>query len=152
MAQAGAGRGVRHLNRRHARGGVPVDERFVRAMMEERLQMGIFSQLFGSGELWLNVAFLVCMFAVVIFRPQQVGNSGLYRMAYILFALSLIIPAVAQGIITLASLERRDFNRGAEISLTVIIPIVNVIGKILFGIAVICGLSSLRLRSRHDDD
>ncbi len=42
----------------------------------------------------LNVAFIVCIFSVLIFRPDRVANPSKFRLAIILFAIALVIPSL----------------------------------------------------------
>jgi len=44
--------------------------------------------------MWLNVAFIVCIFSVLIFRPDRIAKPSQFRLAIILFAIALVIPSL----------------------------------------------------------
>lgn len=46
-------------------------------------------------QIWLNVAFIVCVFAALMFRPENIRNPSKLRLSILLFAVSLIIPSVS---------------------------------------------------------
>ena len=59
------------------------------------LEYLVLQQAAGGGAagavVWLQVALLVCLFLVAILRPGVVRSKSLFRLAGVLFALSLLI-------------------------------------------------------------
>ena len=49
----------------------------------------------GMTQVWLNVAFIVCLFTVLIFRPERITNRSLLKLAAFLFAASLLFPPLS---------------------------------------------------------
>lgn len=106
----------------------------------------------ASMEIWLVVIYLLCMFLVTTFRPQQIGSVGLYRFSYILFAFYLLIPTVVRMILAIVSANRRDLGRALQptYSELVLIPLFMGISRILLALAILCGMASLRHHQRRD--
>lgn len=58
--------------------------------------MNAFTQILGGmTQVWLNVAFVVCVFAILTFRPERITSKAKFRAGCILFALSLLIPTIS---------------------------------------------------------
>ncbi|MFO0966176.1 MAG: hypothetical protein U0793_11415 [Gemmataceae bacterium] len=108
--------------------------------------------LTSSVELWLSITYIVCMFVVTAFRPQQISSVGLFRMSYILFTLYLIIPSLVNTVIAIIHADRRNLGRPLEASTAelILVPLFQAFAKVLFAIAVLCALSSLRHYQRRD--
>ena len=114
------------------------------------------SRVFGmQSTTWIIVAYLACMFLVGGFRSQNIGSPALFRLSFVLFALYIIIPALANGIVTLSMLDRppgAGFGRRGPMSAVFVIqPLMQMLSQLLFGISVICGLASLRLGREYRD-
>ena len=62
--------------------------------MRDLEQLVFLRQFLGSGQAWLQVGFLLCLFAVLLFRPERIRSPGLFRWAVLLFALSVVVPHV----------------------------------------------------------
>ena len=45
--------------------------------------------------MWLNVAFIVCVFGVLIYKPERIASHVRFKVACYLFALSLIVATVS---------------------------------------------------------
>jgi len=57
--------------------------------------MNAFTQLFsGMTQIYLNVAFIVCVFGILSFKPERINKVLLFKIGCILFALSLIMPTI----------------------------------------------------------
>jgi hypothetical protein len=110
------------------------------------LRSGLFQNLFSSPEVWIAVAYLLCMFAVVTFRPQQIAEPMMFRLSYILFALYFIVPSSINGLLSLAFM---DSGRNGGSTMLIVMQITGVFGKILLGLAIVFGLGSLRRRLRE---
>jgi hypothetical protein len=103
-----------------------------------------FGNLLGATEIWLGVAYLVCMFAVLAFRPEQIENVVLFRLSYILFALFLILPSAVNALASLSMMGGMGVGRQGGEGAIGIIQLSGVFGKILLGGSIICGLSAMR--------
>ena len=49
----------------------------------------------NSGQVWLNVAFVVCAFFALIIRPEGICSRVRFRCGCGVFAISLLIPSFA---------------------------------------------------------
>ncbi|MBI3468160.1 MAG: hypothetical protein HY000_34580 [Planctomycetes bacterium] len=56
-------------------------------------ELMMLRQLMGSSG-WLEVVFLLGMFGFVLFRRDSITAPGRFRLAYILFAMSILLPAL----------------------------------------------------------
>src|SRR5438128_2147523 len=56
-------------------------------------ELMFFRQLSGS-DTWLHVACLGGLFALVIFRRESIVSWRLFKLSYVLLALSIIVPAL----------------------------------------------------------
>jgi len=102
----------------------------------------------SSPDVWLAVAYLVCLFAVLIFRPQQISSPYLFRISYILFAVSYIVPTFVDAIVQMTMFDELNGMRSGRggIALMIVSPFFRMIGRVLFGVSVLCGFTSLRPR------
>ncbi len=107
--------------------------------------MEVLSQMFGGmTQVWLNVAFIVCVFTVLTFRSDQIRNVRLFGTACGLFALSLIVPSVGMFIVSLVSSAPAGIaNRAAVGEITLATKIVNLIGPLLFAMAFLSAVNAL---------
>jgi hypothetical protein len=103
-------------------------------------------------EIWLVIAYVVCMFLVTAYRPQQIGSVALFRLSYIMFTLYLIIPSLVDTVIAIINADRRALGRPLEQSFAemIIIPLFRALSKIIFAVAILCALASLRHYQRRD--
>ncbi len=117
-------------------------------MPEQYLLQNFLSNLFTGAEGWVAVAFLAGMFVVAGFRPQQIAEPFMFRLAYILFALYLVVPSCINGVVwlTMQTGGGGIGRPGDQAMATAVLQLASVIGKILLGVAIVCGLDSLRPR------
>src|SRR5579884_3991047 len=99
--------------------------------MEDQLGPSVWAGLLRAGEVWLVVAYVVCMFLVVTFRPQQIHNPARFRYSYNLFALYFLVPAVVNAIFMIVVAEggAPARGRGSGIGWVVVIALVGVVSK-----------------------
>jgi hypothetical protein len=121
---------------------------FTEIMMVLRQMLGIDG--------WVAAAFLVGMFAAVIFRRDQIVSFYQFRLATILFSLALVLPVVIWPILQLwdGSGSISGSTRGATFGAGDLKMLVRVaamaIGPVMFGLAVVFGIGSMLPReSRH---
>jgi hypothetical protein len=116
------------------------------------LEYLVLQQLSGGGAgasvVWLQVALLVCLFLVAVLRPSVIRAKALFRLAGVLFALSLLVSPTLN--LLLGYLYRlggggSSFGRSSE--MTILFSFPAVISAVLFGLSLICGLCSLGLGS-----
>ena len=107
--------------------------------------MNMLSQLFGGmTQVWLNVAFIVCVFAAVIFRPGRINNISLLQIACVLFAMSLMAPGV--GVLFM---ENAGNSTGAarsnpfSMEITTTMKVLNIVPSALFSAAFLAAVMSL---------
>jgi hypothetical protein len=57
--------------------------------------MNAFAQLFnGFGQIYLNVAFIFCVFGILSFKPDRIANISQFKLGCMLFSVSLVIPMI----------------------------------------------------------
>jgi hypothetical protein len=111
--------------------GVAVDDLFVRQM------------LFSSAETWVAVAYVVSMFTVLTFRPQQIAEPAAMRLSYLLFALYLIVPGSIGALISLPYVTE-GFRGNQSGTALIVYQLSGVLGKIFLALSVVFALGSLR--------
>jgi hypothetical protein len=109
---------------------------------------------FGSmSEIWLAVAYVVSMFVVLAFRQHQIADLNAFRLSYKMFALYLVLPAIAEGILRLINAGSRQ---GTMPSMSMASPgwmqtafdvTITIVAKGLLAGSICYGMSSL-LRGR----
>lgn len=121
--------------------------------MNDPFQMLFGRSLWALTEIWLAVAYVVSMFVVITFRPQRVGHRVLFRWSYLAFALYLILPAIADGILWLGTLDvnaggfpRQRMGEPLWSSMAASI-VLSIAARCLLAIAICLGLGSLSLGS-----
>jgi hypothetical protein len=115
-------------------------------MPEQYLMQSFLSNLLTGAEAWIAVAYLAGMFLIAGFRPQQVAEPFMFRLSYILFALYLVVPSCITGVVWLTMQGGGGGRMGDQALGTAVLQLAGVIGKILLGVAIVCGLDSLRPR------
>jgi hypothetical protein len=113
--------------------------------MNELFLPQTLGNLFGATEIWLAVAYVVCMFAILAFKPQQIENAVFFRLSYILFALHLILPAVVNAVTSLSMMDGGGMRPRGDSALFVF-QFTGVFGKILLGLSIVFGLSAMNRR------
>jgi hypothetical protein len=57
--------------------------------------MQMLSLMFGGGQRsWIDAAFLICLFWIVLGKPERIQNFRMFRAACLAFAASIIAPPV----------------------------------------------------------
>jgi hypothetical protein len=110
----------------------------------------------AEGVIWLEVALLIGLLCIAIWRPQRVGKPALFRMACTLFAISLLVQPIAEVIFRVAVSDLPDSgsdrsDRALRTPLLVF-SIMSLAGRILFAFSVVCALGSLDLKRRELSD
>jgi hypothetical protein len=113
--------------------------------MEDQLGTSVWAALIRAGEVWLVVSYVVCMFVVVTFRPNQIHNLARFRFSYNLFALYFLVPAVTEAILAIAAIEGvvSPRGQGTGIGLVLVTVLLNIVNKVLLAGFITCGLGCL---------
>lgn len=104
-------------------------------------------QLLGnSGQGWLQVTLLGFLFLVLVFRPERISNRSLFRVACLLFALSIIVPPVLTFSVSfltdVATPSQRNYG-GMMGESPLMWSLTRALETVLFGTSAMCGLLSL---------
>jgi len=106
-------------------------------------------QMVGGGHALGQVALLVCLFMVFLYRPDRVRIRLLFALSCLLLACSIIVPP------TLSVLMRffqewptAPFKPVHKISAD-LLELRNASGPALFGLSLLCGFASLSLAPRE---
>ena len=104
-------------------------------------------QLFGgSAQGWLQVTLLGFLFLVLVFKPDRIHNRSLFRVACLLFALSVIVPPVLTfGVSFLADGATSSYrNYGPTMGESpLMLSLTGVWAPVLCGTSAMCALLSL---------
>ncbi len=106
--------------------------------------MNLLTQLFGGmTQMWLNVAFIVCVFAVLCFKPERVRKPAVFQIACFLFALSIVTPSFSMFLISASgrSGPARLADPLGEFGMAV--KVVNFLSPLLFSLAFLMAVGSL---------
>lgn len=108
--------------------------------------MNALSQLFGGmTQVWLNVAFVVCMFGVVIYRPGRIRSHTLFRAAVVFFTLSMVAPSLGMFLLDTAADTKPSArtNPFAAAEVTMGMKIINLLPTVLYAIAFLSAIESM---------
>jgi hypothetical protein len=109
---------------------------------------------------WLGIVYVSFMFIVVIWKPNRIFSVGTYRLSVLLFALSVLSPAVVnfgwnfykanQGSAASQSgySPARDATRETESRIFLLSQCAQEASRIMLGVAIALGILSL-LESPH---
>ena len=91
-------------------------------------------------QVWLNVAFVVCIFAALTFRPGRIGNESKFRRSILLFAISLVIPSLSMLLpsVTADPVRSKGFN-----PVELCMKIANLVAIVFYCAALVTATSSL---------
>src|SRR4051812_48072703 len=122
--------------------------------MDRSLEIFLRQLYAGTGEVWLAVAYVVCMFGVSAFRPRRIGTPALFRLSYLLFALYLVVPSVAFSILEIkeARAEKGGERKEAEAQLLVASSVVQGVSKALLALTILCGLACVALERDEGEE
>lgn len=104
----------------------------------------MFSNLFNAAETWIAVAYVIGMFTVLAFRPQQIGMPYTFRLSYIFFAMYFIIPSIITGLVSISSMDGGMRGGGGGTYTLVVFQLSSIAGKVLLALSIVFALSSLK--------
>lgn len=106
--------------------------------------MNFLSQLFsGMTDVWLNVAFIVCVFGALLFKPDRINNISLFQIACLLFVLSLIAPSIGMFVMDTGMPAGRSGMANPFGDITLTMKIVSIVPSVLFAAAFFLAVYSL---------
>lgn len=95
----------------------------------------MFLNQFGSSvHIWIDIAFLVCLFGTLVLKPERIRNIFLFRVACLLFAISITAPNMVVFVI-------QDSPGLGQIS--PLLSFLTAIGPIFFGLSFLATVGSL---------
>lgn len=121
--------------------------------MEELL---LLQRLFMGGQGWLQVALLVCLFVVLVFRPERIYSRTLFRWSCLLLALSVIAPPLLAlcldmfDLLGFQSVGRRMSRSGGGWQ-SLLTWLANMSGPLLLAASIFLGLLSLGPAPQEQD-
>ncbi len=117
---------------------------------DDFLEYLVLQQLGGgaavSAQVWLQVAMLVSLFLAAILRPEVIRAKALFRMACVLFALSLLVSPTLNfllGQLSRSGSAGPGYGGAMDGEMAILLSFPSVISSVLFGLSLICGLCSL---------
>ncbi len=117
--------------------------------MEQFMVTSGLLNAFSGNTVWIGVAYVVGVFLVLAWRPQQIVQPAVFRRSYILFALYVIVPASLNFLLWLLMVSR-ELRRGNESPAMFALQFTDVVGKVLLGLSVCLALASMA--PRHPPD
>jgi hypothetical protein len=98
-----------------------------------------------------QVAMLVGLLLVAIYRPERICLLGLFRLSCVLLALSIVVTPVTTLVINMMStVSNNSMARpGATSDLALLFSLMQVVEPILVALSIGCGLFSLLPSSRE---
>ena len=104
--------------------------------------MDRFLQMYGMADVWLSVAYMICVFNVATFRPDQIHERTLLVRSLYLFGSYLVLPAVAEVLLHMVLYN----DQGVQNRLSgtdFVLDLVKLVAKALFACSVVCGVTAL---------
>jgi hypothetical protein len=119
-------------------------------MSEELFYRGL---LLGGGHGWLSFAFLLCLFGVFLFRPERIRSPELFRLAWLFFALSIIVPPVLMSCFSFFQFTGSSSFRSPRGMTSLLLTVQGTSGPLLLGLSLIFAFLALspRSRTRHGE-
>lgn len=104
----------------------------------------ILQQLLGASSwYWTPMALLVCLFLVLILRPERIHRLGRFKAACLLLALAIVAPSVLSFLAFAAMIPRVASLSGTTDLWLVIQGMNGSLGPILVGVGTFLGLTAL---------
>ncbi|MFN0199857.1 MAG: hypothetical protein ACKVT0_24145 [Planctomycetaceae bacterium] len=110
--------------------------------------MSGLESMFGQmTDVWIVVAYVVCMFTVATFKPQQIERPASWQKSYACFAGYLIIPAILTFIMNMLITQnvRNPFGPPGDVPANYLSQFSHIVSKVMLASAVVFGLTSLKV-------
>ena len=128
--------------------------------MSDQLGFTLLSRALYDAGIWLAVAFLAGLMAAAIFRPERIGYPGRFRIAYFLFALYILIPAVGDWLFAMMGLVEggnaftsyprpSGFGNGST-GATILLSMAGIGAKVCLALGIICAMASFCIGERQE--
>ena len=76
-------------------------------------QMQMWGMMFGDGQhSWVEAAFMICLFWIVLAKPERIQSFMMFRFAYLTFAASIIAPSLITLFLVTTNMNVPGFGRG----------------------------------------
>ncbi len=108
------------------------------------MQELVLSQMLNSGGA-MHAVFLAGLFLIVAFRRESIAIPGMFKLAYVLFAMSIFLPAVLAPVMNLFGDGSSRFLRvsmNAEANWVVNV-VYGAAGPALFALSLLCAFGSM---------
>ncbi len=104
----------------------------------------VLSRLFNSADT-VHAVFLAGLFLIVVFRRESIAIPGLFKLAYWLFALSIVLPAITLPLVQMLgnSSSARFGGPAAFDAKWVANLIYSAAGPAVFALSVLCAFGSM---------
>ena len=110
-------------------------------------------QLLGGGQGWLSFGLLLCLFGVLLFRPERIRSPELFRLAWLFFALSIIVPPVLMSCLSFFQFTGGPSFRSPRGMSSLLLTVQGASGPLLLGLSLIFAFLALSPRrgARHGE-
>ena len=97
-----------------------------------------------GGTVWLQVALLVGLLFISLYKPERVRFPALFRMSYVCFALAVMMPPVLESCIPLLlGVGTNAFQNLRNSPQGVVMTLPTAVGPVFLGLSIILGLSAI---------
>lgn len=92
----------------------------------------------------LDAVFLAGMFAAIVFKKESIVIPGMFRLAYWLFALSIILPACLTPALAPLMAQNTSFGGVSAGEMGVVFNVLSMAtGPVLFALSLLCMFGSM---------
>jgi hypothetical protein len=100
---------------------------------------------------YAQVAMLIGLLLVVIYRPERIRLHGMFRAACALLAISLVLPPLVAAAVGLLATTASSMARSTGSDYMMLAGLLNVVEPALVAISIFLGIYSLLPPLQHDD-
>lgn len=100
----------------------------------------------GGGQGWLQVTLLAFLFLILVFKPERIERPGLFKVACLLFVLSIVLPSVVTMSLSLvAGGAMSSYFRGSGMAseVPILVSLITLFEPALLAASVMSGLMAL---------
>jgi hypothetical protein len=110
--------------------------------MRDLQELYFMRQFLGDAQGWLQVAFLLCLFAVLLLKPEKIRSAGQFRLAWLFLVLSIVVPQLMMlGLGFLSVTGSYSYRSSDAVSLLTALQAGS--GPLLFGVALLFAFMAL---------
>ena len=113
--------------------------------MQEMMYISQLTQMFGGGHVWLQLGYLVCLFAVLLFRPERIQRPRVFNYAWAALGMSIILPPSLMVLLSYIGESNRSGRGGLPRidQFSGVVLMASASGPVLFGASVLLGFAAL---------